>query len=129
MIDLAEQNKSGKPVILVDSADSANAGATGDSVAVVQRLLERKSDLKAAFVVNDAPAAELAHRMGVGSEGVFLIGGTKCPAISRRIQVDAYVKSLHDGIFCQEGPAARGLVRNIGRTAVLSIGNIDGVVG
>jgi len=128
VIDLAEANKSGKPVILVDSADSSNAGATGDSVAVVRRLLERESNLKTAFVLSDAPAAELAHSMGVGSKAVFSMGGAKDPSRSAPITVEAYVKSLHDGVFCQEGPAGRGLVRNIGRTAVLSGGNIDMVV-
>ncbi|HYF81462.1 MAG TPA: M81 family metallopeptidase [Clostridia bacterium] len=128
VLDLAVENKTGKPVILVDSADSTNAGAVGDNASVLKRLLERKLDIKMAFAIDDAPAAELAHNMGVGKKGIFSIGGTKDPARSESVQVEAYVKSLHDGVFSQEGPAGRGLVRDIGRTAVLSIGNIDVVV-
>ncbi|MCD6576712.1 MAG: M81 family metallopeptidase [Anaerolineaceae bacterium] len=128
VIDLATENKSGKPVILVDSADSANAGSTGDSAVVLQRLLERKLDVKTALVVNDARAAELAHEIGVGSRAVFSIGGTRNPDMFNPVRVEAYVKSLHDGTFCLEGPAGRGIVVNIGRTAVISVGKIDIVV-
>lgn len=128
VLDLAVENKADKPIVLADSADSTNAGAVGDNVAVLKRLLERKLDIKMAFAVDDAPAAELAHKIGVGSKAVFSIGGTKDPAGSESVQVEAYVKSLHDGIFMQEGPSGRGIVRDIGRTAVLSVGNADIVV-
>ena len=125
VIDSALRKDNGKPVILVDSADSSNAGATGDSVAVLHRLLRRQSDLKTAFVVIDAPAADLAHRIGVGKTATFSIGGTKLPAMNKPIRVEAYVKSLHDGVFTQEGPAGRGTVQRIGPAAVLKTGNID----
>lgn len=127
VIDIAEKNDTNKPVILVDSADSCNAGASGDSMAVVARLLERKSTIKAATVVNDADAANMAHKLGVGEKAIFSIGGTRDPnAIS--IQVEGYVKSLHDGNFVQEGPAGRGIVNSIGPSAVIRIGNIDVLV-
>ena len=129
VIDIAESNTTKQPVILVDSADSTNAGASGDSMAVVRRLLERGSRLKAASVVDDPPAANLAHRIGAGQTVTISLGGTKDPVHSGKpLKVEAYIKSLHDGVFVQEGPAGKGLVNNIGPTAVLSVGNIDIVV-
>lgn len=128
VIKIAEQNTSDEPVVLVDSADSTNAGATGDSVAVVKKLLERNSNLKTAIAVVDAPAANLAHKVGVGNKAIFSIGGTKLPIINKTIEVECYVKSLHDGTFIQEGPAGRGMTNNIGPSAVLQIGNIDVLV-
>jgi microcystin degradation protein MlrC len=125
VIAIAEQVKDGKPVILVDSADSSNAGATGDSVAVVQRLLALKSNVKTAFIVADRPAADYAHRVGVGGKAIFSLGGSLYPEMNKPVQVEAYVKSLHDGVFTQEGPAGRGLVHRIGRSAVLQVGSID----
>ncbi len=128
VIDLAKKNKKNKPVVLVDSADSTNAGAAGDSVAVVQRILERDVSIKTAFVVDDAPAAAAAHKAGVGNSITVSLGGTKDHVRSKSITVEAYVKSLHDGIFVQEGPSGYGLVNNIGLTAVLRIADIIDIV-
>ena len=128
VIALAEKDDTPRPVILVDSADSSNAGAAGDSVAVVKRIIETGSDITTASVLTDAPASLQAHALGVGRTARFSLGGTKDPAHSPSIKVDARVQSLHDGIFTQEGPAGRGIVINIGPTAVLRIRNIDIVV-
>lgn len=128
VIDIALENKSGKPIILVDFADSANAGSTGDSVAVLKRLLERKLKLKTALIVNDPDAVELAYKVNVGNKAEFSIGGTLNPNMFRPVRAEAYVKSLHDGLFCLEGPAGRGMLNDIGRTAVVKIGEIDIVI-
>lgn len=128
VIELAEKNTTDKPVILADSADSTNAGAAGDSVAVLQRLIEIGSDVKTAFVLSDVPAVEKAFKLGVGERAVFSLGGTRNPDYSKSIDVEAEVKSLHNGTFTQEGPAGRGTVISIGRTAVLTVNNIDIVV-
>lgn len=128
VIDLAEKNKTDKPVILVDCADSSNAGATGDSVAVVEKLVARGSIVKTATMLTDAQAVDYAFSLGVGKNGEFSLGGTKDPVHNKSIKLQAYVKSLHDGVFIQEGPAGKGMKINIGKTAVLNIGNIDMVV-
>jgi microcystin degradation protein MlrC len=128
VIKLAEKDDIKKPVVLVDCADSSNAGAAGDSVAVVKRILETGSDFKTASVLTDAPAASQAHALGVGKKAMFSLGATKDPVHNEPIKIEAYVKSLHDGIFTQEGPAGRGIVINIGPAAVLNIKNIDIVV-
>jgi microcystin degradation protein MlrC len=125
VIDIALENKSGKPTILVDFADSANAGSTGDSAAILERLLERKIKPKTALIVNDPAAVDLAFRVNVGNKAEFSIGGTSNPKLFKSVKVEAYVKSLHDGLFCMEGPAGRGMVNDIGRTAVIKIGEID----
>jgi microcystin degradation protein MlrC len=128
VIDISLENRSGKPVILVDFADSANAGSTGDSAAILKRLLERKIKPKTALIVNDPSAVELAFRVNVGKKAEFSIGGTINPNLFEPVKTEAYVKSLHDGSFCLEGPAGRGMVNDIGRTAVIKIGEIDVVL-
>lgn len=127
VIEVAKTPASGDPVILVDSADSCNAGASGDSMAVAAKILALGPDIKAAAVVNDQPAADLAHAIGVGKKAVFKLGGSRDPR-AESIEVEGYVKSLHDGVFVQEGPAGRGMVNSIGPTAVIRIGNLDVVV-
>ncbi len=126
IIDIAEKNDDGKPVTLVDSADSTNAGAAGDSAAVVERLLARNSQLKAAIYLNDGPAVEKAFAAGLGNELTVQVGCSLDTKYSVPAVVKAKVKALfEDGTFVQEGPAGKGLINNIGPTAVLEAGNIS----
>ncbi len=124
VIDMAEDEKTKKPVVLVDCANSSNAGSSGDNVAVIEKILDRKSSVKTAFMVNDAPAVNKAHKLGVGVTSIFSLGGTRNPIYSKPIEIEAYIKSLHDGIFTQERPTGRGIEINIGYSTVLKIGNI-----
>lgn len=125
VIQKALVNTSGKPIVLVDSADSSNAGACGDSAAVIEALLPYKSVLKAAVDVKDAPATEKAFSLGVGAVADFTLGATLAPALSKPVLVkNAKVKSLHEGSFERFGPQAKGNVCHIGKTAVLEVGKL-----
>lgn len=125
VISRAEQNHSGKPIILVDAADSSNAGACGDSPAVIAQILQRSSKVKAAISLNDTRAVEEIYQAREGESISIMLGGTKNTAFYQPVKVDARVCSFHDGHFVQEGPAGRGMHNNIGRTAVLHAGNMD----
>ncbi len=125
VIDIAEMNDSKKPVLLVDAADSPNAGAVGDSVAVVLKLLKRGSSIRAATIVTDPDAVLKAFEVGIGNKAMFRIGAGLTPGMPGPLEAEAYVQSLHDGIFTLEGPAGRGMAIQIGRSAVLKVGTID----
>lgn len=125
VIEKALNNKSGKPVVLVDSADSPNAGACSDSAAVLHALLPYRDKLKCAVAVSDIPAVNKAFELGIGATADFTLGATIAPKLSKPVVVkNAVVKSLHDGTFYMYGPQERGQLRNIGKTAVLQAGNI-----
>lgn len=125
VIEKALKNESGKPIILVDSSDSSNAGASGDSAAVIEALLPYKDVLKAAADVTDAKAVEKAFELGVGAVGDFLLGATIAPKLSKPVLVkDAKVKSLHCGTFERYGPQEKGILLTNGRTAVLETGKL-----
>jgi len=128
VIHLAKENISNKPVILADCADSSNAGASGDGVAVLDELLSADIDFKAATVLSDVSATDYAHQLGAGESAIFKLGGTVDSVHQKSIQAEATVVSLHDGIFAQEGPAGKGIIINIGQAAVLEIGNIKVLV-
>jgi microcystin degradation protein MlrC len=128
VIDMALANNTEMPVVVVDSADSSNAGACGDSPAVIRRLIERKVTIRSAAIINDVPAVKQAFKTGVGNSANFLLGGTLDKSFNVPLPVYARVKSLHDGIFIPEGNIWKGKRNNIGKTAVLQIGNIDVVV-
>jgi len=125
IIDIAEKNESGKPVILSEFADSPNGGCVGDSPVVAMRLLERGSKLRAALFVRDPAAVEQAFRLGVGGTGNFSAGAGFTPDMPGPLMAEGTVCSLHDGRFTLEGPANRGLQGNIGPCAVVRFGTID----
>lgn len=119
----AEKFCDGKPVILVDSADSPNAGATGDSAFVLGEICRLKSDVKAAIAICCKPAVDKAMELGIDGEGIFTIGGSVSPKLTEAIKVKGKVISLHNGHFTQEGPAKRGLEHKLGKTAVIKVRN------
>lgn len=127
VIDLALQPDSDKPVILVDSADSNNAGAAGDSMAVAVSLLAREEMPRSATVVNDAGAVKLAHELGVGAEAEFRIGAEVDPR-APRLAARGYVRSLHDGRFRPQLIGHTGDVVDVGRAAVIRFGRLDVMV-
>ncbi len=127
IIDRAEHPAATKPVILVDSADSPNAGAPGDSMAVAQRLFERGSTARAAIVASDPAAVLRAFEVGVGRSAEFTVGGS-ADANAIKIKATGYVRSLHDGEFRQQFVGHGGTISRLGRTAVLRFGSLDALV-
>lgn len=127
IIDRAEEPSTPKPVLLIDSADSPNAGAPGDSMAVAERLLERGSTARAATVVLDVNSVEHAHRIGVGATAEFTLGGSVDPR-AVRVVASGYVRSLHDGEFRLQVVGSSGDTSQLGRSAVIRFGTLDVLV-
>jgi len=126
-IDVALRPDSAKPVIVVDSADSNNAGAAGDSMAVASRLLARNTAPRSATVVSDPVAVALAHEAGVGATVPFRIGGRVDPNVPS-VAASGYVRSLHDGRFRPEVAGHTGDLVDVGRAAVVRFGELDVMV-
>ena len=121
------------PVLLVDSADATSAGSPGDSVAVLQALLDAgcgqteagTSDTDLCLVpLVDPPAAAAAHAAGAGQTLTLSVGGTLDPAHSPSVAVTGHVERLTDGRVMRKGPAYTGMTMDAGPTAVLAIGAI-----
>ncbi|MBE6962729.1 MAG: M81 family metallopeptidase [Ruminococcaceae bacterium] len=125
IIDLAEQNSTGKPVILSEPADSPNGGCVGDSPVVAMRLLERGSKLRAGMFVRDPAAVKQAFALGVGGSGEFSVGAGFTPGMPGPLKAVGTVCSLHDGYFWQETPAGRGPLAYLGPSAVVRFGTVD----
>lgn len=128
VIRMAEKNDTGKPIIAVDFSDSTNAGAAGDSAYILERILALRSPVRAAHILIDRPAVDAAFAAGVGAQIDVTLGATKSTEITRPVPVRARVRSLHDGAFILEGPSMRGVPANVGKTALLTVGNVDVVV-
>ena len=124
VIEKALNNDSGKPIVLVDSADSIGAGSTGDSSYVTAALLPYAERLFAATEVRDVLAVKKAFEVGVGNSAEFMLGATIAPKLSEPVRVIAKVKSLHDGFFYANGPMSKDSKYSSGRTAVLEVGKL-----
>ena len=125
VIELALKNKTGKPVVLVDSADSPNAGAPSDSPVALEYLLPYKDALKCVLSITDVESVEKAFKIGVGNVGDFELGAKLAPKLYKPVTVKgATVQSLHTGDFIMYGPQDRGGHRCLGKTAILKVGKI-----
>lgn len=124
VIEKALHNDSGKPIVLVDSADSIGAGSTGDSACVTASLLPYADRLFAATDVRDIAAVERAFEVGVGNTAEFTLGATIASKLSKSVKVTAKVRSLHDGSFYVNGPMSKDAKISSGRTAMLEVGKL-----
>lgn len=124
---LAQARAMTGPVVFTDAADATSSGATGDSNLILRGVLdsgfaERKRVL---LQIVDAPAAEAAHRAGVGATIQVTLGGTCDPGRFTPVPVVARVRSLSDG---QARLETMGSLLQAGPTAVLEIGSVVVVV-
>ena len=112
-------------VVLVDAADATSSGASGDSNAILRRLLESNYRRTALIPVVDAPAVDEAFRSGVGCTVRVAIGGSLDRRRFSPVEMEARVHLLSDGRFRNESHGSRW---DSGRTAVLQSENITLVV-
>lgn len=121
-------SSSRRPYVFSDSADAPSSGAPGDSTAFLWALLD-KSVMETAFLnVVDTPAVAAAVEIGVGNRGQFEIGATFSSEFYHPVTVEGYVKSISTGTFRNKGPGFHGVEFQMGRTAVIVVGEIHVVV-
>ena len=94
---------------------------------VASRILARDLQIPSATLLIDRPAVAKAFEVGVGNKAIFKLGATINPTLTA-IEAEGYVRSLHTGEFRCEGPAYRGMVQQLGRTAVIRFGKMDVLV-
>lgn len=124
IIRIAENNKSGKPVICNDFADSSNAGAAGDSVEVLERIIALESDIHGLIYMNDGPFADKCAELGVGKTIKAPLGGFKSTKLYSPITVEATIKAVYDGNMT----ISHGVRVDMGVSAVIQIRNTIVVV-
>ncbi len=116
-------------VVLCDSADSTTSGSTGDSTVVLAALL-RAAPIDAVALANvvDPDVVAQAIEAGVGATVRVNVGGKRAPQYFEPVTLDAYVKTISDGVFTFKGPGMRGVPHQMGRTVVLVSAGIHLVV-
>ena len=101
----------GGPVLLVDTADCVGGGAAGDSVALLQRLLELRVDAATYLMVVDPEAARHCAAAGIGRTVSLSLGYKLDPSWGKPLPVTGVVRHLLDGDFTFTGGAYGGYGR------------------
>jgi microcystin degradation protein MlrC len=110
---------------LVDAADATSSGASGDSNAILRKLLETGYRGRALLPLVDAPAVQQAMAAGVGATISTSVGGTLDPHRFPALPITAQVRLLADGRFRSESFGEEWFA---GPTAVLEAGNFTLIV-
>jgi microcystin degradation protein MlrC len=115
----------GGPVLLVETADCAGGGATGDSAHSLRALLLAGVQQTSFAPVVDPEAAAICHAAGVGARVELAIGHKLDPKWGRPVAVTGSVQTLSDGRFVYQGGVWANQWGNMGPAAVLQVGAIQ----
>ena len=107
-----------------DSADAPGSGATGDSTALLQALLDADFRRPALLNIVDEAAVDAAEAAGVGAQVRLSIGGSLDQTFYRPVPIVARVAALAAGRFRHETAANTGFPFDMGGVAVLEVGSI-----
>ncbi len=124
MARIARANPQGT-LALVDAADATSSGASGDSNAILRKLIEASYTGRILLPIVDQPAVTKAFAAGIGATIQTTIGGTLDPRRFQPLAITAKVRLLADGRFRSESFGEEWLA---GPTAVLEAGNATLVV-
>ena len=122
----------GGPVLLVETADCAGGGASGDSVHTLRALLAARLGEQSLAPVVDPEAAALCHKAGEGAEVTLSLGFKIDPRWGEPpigsigggpITVTGRVERLSDGRFLYSGGVWGGQWGEMGPSALLRVGS------
>lgn len=129
-IELATQAlaSTGGPVVINDTADNPGGGTPGDGTHLLSAMLTADVEGSCFGFIFDQTTAEIAHSAGVGATIDVRLGGRHGPLHGEPLDVTAYVKALTDGRLVYTSPMVAGVRANLGKSARLTIGNVDVIV-
>jgi microcystin degradation protein MlrC len=118
----------GRPVILADTQDNPGAGGNGDTVGLLEALLDHPAREAALGLLVDREAARQAHDLGIGAEAEFALGARYGVSPRQKLRARLRVEALGDGAFACTGPVYQGNHMKLGPMAALRQGGVTVVV-
>ncbi|MFA5646461.1 MAG: M81 family metallopeptidase [Candidatus Ratteibacteria bacterium] len=115
-------------VILSDGSDNPGGGAPCDGTTILQEFINHNVQNAVIAIIVDPESVAKAVEAGVGNNVTLHLGGKTDNKHGAPVHLTAYVKLLSDGTFIPEGPMNKGVLHNMGRTAVLVKDGIEIVV-
>ncbi|WP_052666993.1 M81 family metallopeptidase [Nitriliruptor alkaliphilus] len=119
---VAEQD--GGPVAVADTGDNINGGSPGDTTWLLHEALTQPS-MRVAATLTDPTAVTAAGTVGIGGRFEAELGGKADGLSGPPITGEATVRWVGECTFVNTGPMARGARVDMGRTAVVSLHNLD----
>jgi len=114
--------------VLSDSADATTSGSTGDSTAVLSELVRYDWPRPALVTLVGPETVADAERLGVGATWKATLGATRNPRDFQPITLPVTIKNIFDAKFILSGHLAEKLPIDMGRSVVLTHGNVHIVV-
>lgn len=116
-VEAARQHDTPGPLVLAEGQDNPGGGSAGDSMALLQALLDADVQGVAASAIHDPAAVAAAHAVGAGETAVLSVGGRS--GVSAPLTAEFKVCYRGPGDFFLTGPMGTGLPVNLGQIAVL----------
>jgi microcystin degradation protein MlrC len=123
----AARQAKARPVVINETSDNCGGGTPGDGTHLLRAMLEAGLDNACFGFIVDPVVAAQAHDAGVGAQIDVSLGGRTDDLHGPPLQLNVYVKALHDG-RCVMQAMAKGSRINYGRLARLQVGGMDIVV-
>lgn len=126
---LGESPSDEGPILILDHYDNTASGGTMDTTDVLAEVIAQGLDDVAFCGIYDPDAVKMMQDAGVGNEVTLLLGGKLAmpalPRLSNPIKLTGRVKLISDGRFPTTIAMGRGLVTDMGISAVLTVGTVD----
>ncbi|MGE0874609.1 MAG: M81 family metallopeptidase [Burkholderiales bacterium] len=123
---------SARPVVLLDHYDNAASGGTMDTMTVLAGILDAGLEDVAAFAIFDPAAVAKMRDAGIGARLTLPLGGKlDMPSLGLKgkpLELTGTVKNLTNGQFRNRGPMGKGVLMDMGPTAVFDTGKVEIIV-
>lgn len=120
-VAVAMENTEARPVVIADAQDNPGAGASSDTVGLLDALIKGKAQGAVLALLDDSGVASAAHEAGIGAEMTVALGGKSGQEGQHPYQARVRVESLSDGCFPFTGAMYAGNVADLGPATVLRI--------
>jgi len=125
MTEAGKESKDGRPLILADFTDNPGSGGYGDSIRLLEAMIQADVRNAAFGCVPDPEAAQKCIAAGAGREIEFTLGAKIDPqTYGPSLKVRGAVEHVSDGKFIAQGPMNKGVAISMGPTAVLRCGGV-----
>lgn len=114
--------------ILADVADNPGGGGNGNTVWILQALVEARAENVIVGIIHDPALAKEAHKLGEDTIFKAVFNREPPDEFSQRFEAEAEVLCLKDGDCVGRRGFYAGRSMNLGPTALLKIGGISVVV-
>ncbi|MDF2096695.1 M81 family metallopeptidase [Aquibaculum arenosum] len=115
----------GKPVVLADTQDNPGAGGDGDTVGLLEALVEQSAEGAVLGLLIDRESAERAHMAGADSTVRLELGAKSGQPGHKPLVADFKVLRLGDGAFTCTGPFYEGARMRLGPMALLELNGVQ----